>query len=245
MIQTFNLTKIFEDKKRGKVTAADNINFSCQPGEIFGLLGLNGAGKTTTLRLLATSLKPTSGTAQVSGFDIVKEPQKVKEKIGFLTGDTGLYARLTAEETITYFARLYGLNGGELEKRKTEIMKLLDMEDFKKGKVDKLSLGQKQKVSIARTVIHNPPVLILDEPTARLDVISARNIVEFIKEAKTQGKCVLFSTHIMHEAAKLCDVIAIIHQGKILETGSLALLQERYKMQELDDIFVKIVEQRR
>ncbi len=245
MIQTFNLTKIFQDKKRGKIVAADNLNFSCRPGEIFGLLGLNGAGKTTTLRLLATSLKPTSGTAQVSGFDIVRESQKVKEKIGFLTGDTGLYARLTAEETITYFARLYGLNGGDLEKRKTEIMKLLDMDDFKKGKVDKLSLGQKQKVSIARTVIHNPPVLILDEPTARLDVISARNIVEFIKEAKTQGKSVLFSTHIMHEAAKLCDVIAIIHQGKILETGSLAQLQERYQMKELDDIFVKIVEEKK
>lgn len=245
MIQTFNLTKIFQDKKRGKVVAADSLNFTCRAGEIFGLLGLNGAGKTTTLRLLATSLKPSSGTAQVSGFDIVREPQKVKEKIGFLTGDTGLYARLTAEETITYFARLYGLNGGELEKRKTEIMKLLDMEDFIKGKVDKLSLGQKQKVSIARTVIHNPPVLILDEPTARLDVISARNIVEFIKEAKAQGKCVLFSTHIMHEAAKLCDVIAIIHQGKILETGSLSQLQERYQMQELDDIFVKIVEEKK
>lgn len=245
MIQTSNLTKIFQDKKRGKITAVDNVTFSCKAGEVFGLLGLNGAGKTTTLRLLATSLKPTSGTALVSGFDIVQEPQRVKEKIGFLTGDTGLYARLTAEETITYFARLYGLNNGDLEKRKTEIMKLLDMEDFKKGKVDKLSLGQKQKVSIARTVIHNPPVLILDEPTARLDVISARNIVEFIKEAKIQGKCVLFSTHIMHEAAKLCDVIAIIHQGKILETGSLAQLQERYKMRELDDIFVKIVEEKR
>ena len=117
------------------------------------------------------------------------------------------------------------------------------MEDFKNGKVDKLSLGQKQKVSIARTVIHNPPVLILDEPTARLDVISARNIVDFIQEAKQQGKCVLFSTHIMREAAKLCDMIAIIHKGKIFEVGSLAQLQERYQMLELDDVFVKIVEE--
>lgn len=245
MIQTSNLTKIFEDKKRGKITAVDDITFSCKAGEVFGLLGLNGAGKTTTLRLLATSLKPTSGTASVSGFDIVKEPQRVKEKIGFLTGDTGLYARLTAEETITYFARLYGLNGQDLEKRRKEIIKILNMEDFKDGKVDKLSLGQKQKVSIARTVIHNPPVLILDEPTARLDVISARNIVDFIQEAKQQGKCILFSTHIMHEAAKLCDMIAIIHKGKIFEVGSLGQFQERYKMRELDDIFVKIVEGQR
>ncbi|HKZ21876.1 MAG TPA: ATP-binding cassette domain-containing protein [candidate division Zixibacteria bacterium] len=245
MIQTSSLTKIFEDKKRGKITAVDNITFSCKAGEVFGLLGLNGAGKTTTLRLLATSLKPTSGTASVSGFDIVKEPQRVKEKIGFLTGDTGLYARLTAEETITYFARLYGLNGQDLEKRRKEIIKILNMEDFKDGKVDKLSLGQKQKVSIARTVIHNPPVLILDEPTARLDVISARNIVDFIQEAKHQGKCILFSTHIMHEAAKLCDMIAIIHKGKIFEVGSLGQFQERYKMRELDDIFVKIVEGQR
>ncbi|OGC79679.1 MAG: ABC transporter ATP-binding protein [candidate division Zixibacteria bacterium RBG_16_40_9] len=245
MIQTFNLTKIFEDKRRGKVVAADNINFSCKPGEIFGLLGLNGAGKTTTLRLLATSLKPTSGTAQVFGFDIVKETQKVKEKIGFLTGDTSLYPRLTADETVTYFARLYGMDNENLKKRKEEIFKILGIDDFKNGKIDKLSLGQKQKVSIARTVIHDPPVLILDEPTARLDVISARNIVDFIKESKRQGKCVLFSTHIMHEAAKLCDVIAIIHKGKILEVGTLPELQEKYKMPELDDIFVRIVEERR
>ncbi len=245
MIQTFNLTKIFQDKKRGKVVAADYINFSAKPGEIFGLLGLNGAGKTTTLRILATSLKPTSGTAQVFGFDIVKEPQKVKEKIGFLTGDTSLYPRLTADETVTYFARLYGLDNDNLKTRKNEIFKILAIDDFKNGKIDKLSLGQKQKVSIARTVIHDPPVLILDEPTARLDVISARNIVDFIKESKRQGKCVLFSTHIMHEAAKLCDVIAIIHKGKILEVGTLPELQEKYKMPELDDIFVKIVEEKR
>lgn len=245
MVETFNLTKIFEDKKRGKVLAADNINISAQPAQIFGLLGLNGAGKTTTLRLLATSLKPTSGTARVSGFDIIKEPQKVKEKIGFLTGDTSLYPRLSADEAVTYFARLYGLDNENLQRRKNEIFKLLDMEDFKKGKIDKLSLGQKQKVSIARTVIHDPPVLILDEPTARLDVISARNIVDFIKESKRTGKCILFSTHIMHEASKLCDVIAIIHKGKILDIGTLGQFQEKYKMRELDDIFIKIVEEKK
>src|SRR3972149_830912 len=241
MIQAESLTKHFQDKKRGLIKAVDQASFTCNPGEIFGLLGLNGAGKTTALRLLSTTLKPTSGTAKVAGFDIVRQSLEVKSRIGFLTGNTALYPRLTADEVITYFCRLYGLNSGELEKRKKQIFDTLGITEFKDTKVDKLSTGMKQKVSIARTIIHDPMVLILDEPTVGLDVITSRGIVEMIRNAKKQGKTVIFSTHLMEEASKLCDRIAIIHKGKILIIGSLKELQEKTGEKELENIFVKLV----
>lgn len=235
------LTKHFSDRKRGLVKAVDQATFECRPGEIFGLLGLNGAGKTTTLRLLSTTLKPTAGTASVAGFDIIKQPEQVKSKIGFLTGNTALYPRLTADEVITYFCRLHGMQDESIQKRKKEVFQLLGIDEFKSTKVDKLSTGMKQKVSIARTIIHNPPILILDEPTVGLDVITSRGIIEMIRTAKKQGKTVVFSTHIMEEAAKLCDRIAIIHQGKIIATGTLNELQDETGLRELEDIFVKLV----
>ncbi len=223
------------------VKAVDQADFTCLPGEIFGLLGLNGAGKTTALRLLSTTLKPTSGTATVAGFDIVKQPLEVKSKIGFLTGQTALYPRLTAAEVITYFCKLYGLNGQLLQRRKKEVFDALGITEFKDTKVDRLSTGMKQKVSIARAIIHDPPVLILDEPTVGLDVITSRDVIELVRDAKKQGKTVVLSTHRMEEAAKLCDRIAIIHKGRIHLTGTLTELQQKTGLQELDDIFVKVV----
>ncbi|OGC77003.1 MAG: ABC transporter ATP-binding protein [candidate division Zixibacteria bacterium RBG_16_50_21] len=240
MILASGLSKHFQDKKRGLVKAVDQADFECRPGEIFGLLGLNGAGKTTTLRLLSTTLKPTSGTASVAGYDIVREPEKVKSKIGFLTGNTALYPRLTADEVITFFAKLQGMTDGNIEERKREVFELLGIDSFRDTKIDKLSTGMKQKVSIARTIIHNPPVLVLDEPTVGLDVITSRAIIELIKSAKQQGKTVIFSTHRMEEAAKLCDRIAIIHNGKIAATGTLAELQKQTGLSDLEDIFVKL-----
>jgi len=241
MIKTSGLTKIFLEKKKGEIRAVDQVTIECKPGKIFGLLGLNGAGKTTLMRLLATILKPTSGTACVKGYDIIKEPEKVKKEIGFLSSDTGLYPRLTAEETVTYFARLNGMEDEEIQKRIDELFEKLEMNDFRNRRVDKLSSGMRQKVSIARTMVHSPDVLILDEPTLGLDVITSRNIIDFIRGSKEQSKCVMFSTHVMHEAEKLCDEIAIIHRGKILERGSLEELQDKTHLKELDDIFVKIV----
>ena len=241
MIEALSLTKHFQDKKRGLIKAVDQINFICHPGEIFGLLGLNGAGKTTALRLLSTTLKPTSGTAKVAGFDIVKQPQEVKSRIGFLTGQTALYPRLTADEVITYFCRLYGMNGQLLEKRKKVVFETLGITEFKDTKVDKLSTGMKQKVSIARAIVHDPPVLILDEPTVGLDVITSRDVIDLVRDAKKQGKTVVFSTHRMEEAAKLCDRIAIIHKGRILITGTLSELQTQTGLRELEDIFVRLV----
>lgn len=241
MIITHNLTKIFLDKKRGEIRAVDSVNIECRPGRVFGLLGLNGAGKTTLMRLLATILKPTSGTASVGGYDILKEPVKAKEKIGFLSSSTSLYPRLTAEETVRYFGRLNGMDEGKLEEKLDRMFERFEMNEFRKRKVDKLSSGMKQKISIARTFVNDPEVLILDEPTMGLDVVTSRNIIEFIKESRLANKCLLFSTHVMWEAQKLCDDIAIIHQGRILEVGTLDLLRTETGMTDLDDIFVKII----
>ncbi len=241
MIKALNLTKIFQDKKRGEIRAVDGASFECQPGKIFGLLGLNGAGKTTLMRLLSTVLKPTSGTAKVNGFDILSEPEKVRSNIGFLSSDTALYPRLTAQETVTYFARLNGLDENLIRKRMDQLFGVFNMENFRDRRVDKLSSGMKQKVSLARTIIHDPKILILDEPTLGLDVITSRNIIQFILKAKEENKCILFSTHIMYEAEKLCDEIAIIHQGKILAAGTLEKLRDSVGLKNLDEIFVKLV----
>lgn len=241
MITTQNLTKVFQDKKRGEIRAVDSVNIECKPGRVYGLLGLNGAGKTTLMRLLSTSFKPTSGTAQVAGFDILQEPEKVKGKIGFLSSDTGLYHRLTAEETVSYFGKLNGMNDEKLRARVDEIFDRFGMNEFRKRRVDKLSTGMKQKISIARTFVNDPEVLILDEPTIGLDVVTSRGIIQFIKESKQADKCILFSTHVMWEAQKLCDDIAIIHKGKIHEVGTLDQLQAKTGLDDLDDIFVKTV----
>jgi len=241
MIVTTNLTKIFHDKKRGEIRAVDSVNIECKPGRVYGLLGLNGAGKTTLMRILSTILKPTSGSAKVAGYDIITEAEKVKEKIGFLSSDTGLYQRLTAEETVSYFGRLNGMEQNMLTQRVEEIFDRFDMNQFRGRRVGKLSTGMKQKISIARTFINDPEVLILDEPTIGLDVVTSRSIIHFIKESKQSGKCILFSTHVMWEAQKLCDDIAIIHKGKILEVGTLEQLQAKTGLADLDDIFIKVV----
>lgn len=241
MIATTDLTKIFLDKKRGEIRAVDSVNIECRPGRVYGLLGLNGAGKTTLMRLLSTTLKPTSGTAEVAGFDILNEPEKVKERIGFLSSDTGLYHRLTAEETVSYFGRLNGMEQDALKERVDEMFNRFDMNEFRTRRVGKLSTGMKQKISIARTFVNDPEVLILDEPTIGLDVVTSRGIIESIRESKQADKCILFSTHVMWEAQKLCDDIAIIHKGKILEVGTLEQLRAKTGLDDLDDIFVKIV----
>jgi len=242
MIEALELCKVFRDKKRGEIRAVDGVSFRCLPGKIYGLLGANGAGKTTTLRMLATILKPSSGTAKVAGSDVATEPDEVRRKVGFLSTATALYGRLTAQEMVEYFGRLHGMNGGELRRRIDEIFGWLDMNEFRDRRCDKLSTGMKQKVSIARTLVHDPPVMIFDEPTLGLDVMTARIINAFIRECRDQGKTVIFSTHVMSEAEKLCDTIGIIHNGKLLAEGTLAQLRQRYAMIDLEDIFVQVVE---
>src|SRR5271157_3884626 len=241
MIETHGLSKSFQGKKRGLIRAVDSVSFTAQPGKIYGLLGANGAGKTTTLRMLATILEPTEGTAVVCGHDVVEAPEKVRANVGFLSTATALYPRLTSQEMVEYFGRLNGLDEGTLKKRVDDIFTRLDMNSFRDRRCDKLSTGMKQKTSIARTLIHDPQVMIFDEPTLGLDIMTARTIIEFIRECRQRGKTVIFSTHVMSEVDKLCDVIGIIQSGKLLAEGSLAELRSRYGENDLEEIFVKVV----
>jgi sodium transport system ATP-binding protein len=242
MIEARQLTKVFRDKKRGQIRAVNEVSFRCEPGQIFGLLGVNGAGKTTCLRLLGTILQPSSGTASVAGFDLLREPARVRASIGFLSTATALYGRLTAQEMVEYFGRLHGLAEAVLKERIESLFSTLDMNEFRHRRCEQLSSGMKQKVSIARTLVHDPPVMIFDEPTHGLDVLTARTVVHFIRDCRARGKTVIFSTHTMREAEKLCDTIAIIHQGRILAEGTLAQLRAQTGAQDLEDVFVSVVE---
>ena len=241
MIEAQKLTKTFKDKKRGLIRAVDDVSFTCHPGRIYGLLGANGAGKTTTLRLLATLLQPSEGTALVAGHDIVAEPQQVRANVGFLAASTALYGRLTAREMITYFGRLNGMADTLIKERIAALSADLDMDEFLDRRCDKFSTGMKQKTSIARTLIHDPAVMIFDEPTLGLDVMTARAIVRFVRQCRDRGKTVIYSTHVMSEVEKLCDTIGIIHDGKLRAEGTLAGLRQTHGEQDLEEIFVKIV----
>ena len=235
------MSKRFQDKKRGEIRAVDNVSFTCQPGEIYSLLGANGAGKTTTLRMLATILEPTDGTAVICGHDVIEEPEKVRANVGFLSTATALYPRLTAQELVEYFGRLNGLDELTLKKRVDDIFNRLDMNGFRDRRCDKLSTGMKQKTSIARTLVHDPPVMIFDEPTTGLDVMTARTIITFISDCRDRGKAIIFSTHIMSEVERLCDHLGIIHDGKLLAHGTVPELRAKYGEHNLEEIIVKVV----
>jgi sodium transport system ATP-binding protein len=241
MIEARQLTKTFRDKKRGVIRAVDDVSFRVQPGMIYGLLGANGAGKTTCLRLLATLLQPTSGGATVAGHDVVAAPGQVRANVGFLAASTALYGRLTAREMIAYFGELNGLSREQIRARTAQLANDLGMHDFLDRRCDKFSTGMKQKTSIARTLIHDPAVMIFDEPTLGLDIMAARTIVQFVRDCRGRGKTVIYSTHIMSEVEKLCDVIGIIHDGRLLAEGTLAQLRARYGENDMEEIFVKAV----
>ncbi len=241
MIEARHLTKTFRDKKRGEIRAVDDVSFRVESGKIYGLLGANGAGKTTTLRVLATLLQPTAGGATVAGFDIAREAQQVRRNVGFLATSTALYGRLTARETLQYFGRLNGLADAEIATRTQRLADELDMHEFLDRRCDRFSTGMKQKTSIARTLIHDPAVMIFDEPTLGLDIMAARTIVRFVRECRDRGKTVIYSTHIMSEVEKLCDHVGIIHDGRLLAEGTLAELRTRYGQQDMEEIFVTAV----
>jgi sodium transport system ATP-binding protein len=240
-VQVFGRSKTFYDENRGDVRAVDGIDFECGPGEIFGLLGANGAGKTTTLRVLATILKPSGGTATLMGHSVAAEPEKVRRNLGFNSSTTALYPRLTARETLEFFARINGVPEEGLKNRVDRLVQRFGLSEYQHARVDKLSQGMKQKVSIARTVAHDPPVLIFDEPTVGLDVLNAIEMLGVIAEFRAEGKTIIFSTHIMSEAEKLCDRIAIIHRGKIHACDTLANLRRTTGEHYLEHIFVHYV----
>ncbi len=221
--------------------AVADVSFTCKPGRIFTLLGPNGAGKTTALRMMATMLKPTSGTITIAGFDTVKEAGQVRRKIGFLTGSTALYERLTPNEIIKYYADLHGMDSDKFKSRKQEFFALLGIDEFADRRIGKLSTGMKQKVSIARTMIHDPEVVIFDEPTVGLDVITARSIIQLIRSCKEQGKTVIFSTHIMGEVSLLSDDLAVIHKGKLLYNDTFEQFLKQMKSKTIEDEFIRIV----
>ncbi|MGE5177561.1 MAG: ABC transporter ATP-binding protein [Bacteroidota bacterium] len=240
MIQVSGLSKTFHDRKKGDIPAVSGVSFTCRPGEVFGLLGRNGAGKTTTLRMLATILVPTGGTAVVAGYDIVQKPAEVRRRIGYLSGDTKLYDRLTGRELLQYFGALAGMPKSSIGARVEELTAPFGLADLLDTRIGKMSTGMKQRVSIARVVFHDPQVLIFDEPTAGLDVIGARNVLGLIQDLKGKGRTVIFSTHIMTEAERICDEIAIIERGAILTEGSLEAVRGSGR-RPLEDVFVEVV----
>ncbi|MFI4875679.1 MAG: ATP-binding cassette domain-containing protein [Blastopirellula sp. JB062] len=241
MIHVRELVKAYDDLRRGKFVAVDRVSLFAMPGQIFGLLGPNGAGKTTVLRILSTVLRPTSGSVQVNGYDVVTEPAMVRRQIGFVSTNTAVYERMTAWETVEYFGRLYGLEEGLLQDRMATIFQRLRMEEMRDVLGSKMSTGMKQKVSIARAIVHDPPVLVFDEPTLGLDVFVGRALLQIIAELREQGKCIIFSSHIMREVEKLCDQVAIMHQGKILAEGTQAELRDRFSQPDLEEIFFHLI----
>ena len=237
MIEAIGLVKKF-----GDFTAVDNVSFSVSKGEIFGLLGENGAGKTTTLRMLATMLKPTSGNAVLKGYDTQKEPEKVRAQIGILFGgETGLYDRLTVAENITYIGELNGMRRSAIRERIRQLAQAFGMTDFVDKRASTLSKGMKQKAAFARSIVHDPDIMLFDEPTSGLDVTAARDVHDFILRCKSEGKTIVFSSHSMSEVEKLCDRIGIIHKGRLVESGTLEELKIKHGNNDLEELFVRLV----
>jgi sodium transport system ATP-binding protein len=243
MIHVRGLSKYYTDLQRGQFAALDRIDFDAHPGQIYGLLGPNGAGKTTALRILSTVLQPSRGSAKVAGYDVVTQPSLVRRQIGFMSANTAVYDRMTAWEMVEYFGRLYGMQQDALRARMEDLFRRLHMEEIRDVLGAKMSTGMKQKVSIARAIVHDPPVLIFDEATSGLDVLVARALLATVAELRDLGKCIVFSTHIMREAERLCDRIAIMHRGRILEEGSWEELRDRYKRCDLEEVFFQLISQ--
>ncbi len=236
MLQVLNLVKEF-----GTFRALDGVSFQAKPGEIFGLLGPNGAGKTTAMRIISSAMLPTSGTAKVMGYDVLKETREASMYLGVLTEEAGLYGRLTSRENLTFYGRLYGLSKEQVDDRIEELSELLDMGEYIDRNTEGFSKGMRQKVAIARAIIHDPSVLLLDEPTAGLDVGSARTIVDFIKSESRKDRVIVLSTHLMNEAEKICHRFGIIDKGKMVAIGTLEELQEKTGRENLEEIFLELV----
>ncbi len=240
LVDVRDLAKEFRTR-RGVVRAVDGVSFECHAGEVFGLLGPNGAGKTTTLRMMATILTPTSGSVTIAGYDTRREPDRVREQIGFLATETGLYDRFTARETLRFFGRISGLADPEIARRTADVFEMLALTALADRRVGTFSTGERQKLSLARSILHNPAVLILDEPTFGLDIMAARSVEETVALFRAQGRTILLSTHVMRLAEKLCDRVAILYRGRIHAFGTQAELSATYGKADLEDVFFAAV----
>ena len=245
MIVADNLVKIFPAANGSEKRAVDGLCFRVPQGQIYGLLGPNGAGKTTTLRLLSGLMAPTSGQAILAGYQVGTHPQEVKRVIGFLTANTGLYQRLTPRETLLFFAQLHGMDQAQAPARVEHLIDWLDMAEFADLRGGALSTGQKQRTSIARALIGDPPILIMDEPTLGLDVLSNRVILDFIMRERAEGKTIILSTHYLDEAESMCDLIGLMHHGSRIAEGTLDELRNFSGQDRLSNIFLKVVGQDR
>ena len=238
LIEARGLTKDFGDFR-----AVNEVSFSVKPGEIFGLLGPNGAGKTTTLRMLSGLLSPTAGEASINGFSMQNEQMKARRSLGFLTGDMDLYRRLNPREVLLYFGKLYETPKAELEQRVERLIEAFGITPFVDRHCEKLSTGQKQRVSIARTLVHDPQVVVLDEPTTGLDIMASEFILQFIRQmAKEEGKALIFSTHNLTEVERLCDRIAVVHQGNLVYLGDIDGIKSQTGAPTLAKAFFELVQ---
>lgn len=256
MIEIQDLAKAFVLSKNNKLSDTEkqdvryskdafhsvrNVSFSCGSGEVLGLLGPNGAGKTTTLRMLSTALKPDAGSVLLNGVDVLKQPVKARQQIGFLSADTGLYGKLTAKENIAYFGRLHGMKEQVLTQRIDELFTLLNMHDFANRRADNMSTGMKQKTAIARAVVHSPKVVILDEPTTGLDIMTVQTVLDFIKGLKAAGTPVIFSTHHLDEVSSLCDRVVVIDKGISAFSGAIEQFKALSDNGDLRDAFLSVL----
>jgi sodium transport system ATP-binding protein len=240
MIEVHDLHKSFA-AKTGTVKAVQGVSFAANDGEITGLLGPNGAGKTTTLRMLYTLMSPDAGRVTVDGFDTVRDAEAVRRRLGVLPDARGIYKRLTARENIAYFGRLHGLSDAEIARRTAELSAALDMADVLDRQTEGFSQGQRTKTAIARALVHDPKNVILDEPTNGLDVMTTRGLRDFLRQLRAEGRCVIFSSHIMQEVAALCDRIVVIAQGKVMAQGTPDELRAQTGESNLEDAFVKAI----
>jgi sodium transport system ATP-binding protein len=236
VIEAQKLTKRF-----GKLVAVDAVSFTCHNGQVFGLLGPNGAGKTTLLRMLATVLQPSAGTAVVDGLNVRRAGRRVRGRVGFLVENAGLYARFSPREHLRFYGRLQGLDGLHLERRIDAVLEMLEIEEFADRRTEGFSAGMRRRVILGQALIHDPPNFILDEPTAGLDVMSTRNVRALIDRFRDEGRCVLLSTHLMAEAHRLCDRVAIVHAGRLQAVDTPAALLAQTGAVDLEEAFVRIV----
>ena len=241
MIHARQLTKTYQEIQTGGFTALDRVSFDAMPGQIFGLLGPNGAGKTTALRILSTVLRPTNGTVTVNGFDVTDQPDLVRHQIGFVSTNTAIYDRMSAWEMVHYFGQLYGMTPETLNERMEYLFERFQMNEIRDLLGSKMSTGMKQKVSIVRAMVHNPPVLIFDEATSGLDILVAREVLKTVEQVRDQGKCVIFSSHIMTEVRRLCDRVAIMNRGRILAQGSIEELSTIHQEDDLEELFYQLI----